>query len=143
MFPADARVEFRDGVSLEKLSRPWGFFVLASDTSEPIARSERVFLSLVQTSDNTGFEINPALLSRDRRITTGWRHAILDEGDTPVLVQRMAATVKLPALPGRVLVKRDFDLKQIGAPEDASSGIEITSDEPVFQWLLLSGSKTP
>lgn len=139
VFPPDRRLEFRDGVTVENLNRPWGFFILASDTNEPIARAERVFLSLVQTSDNTGFEIDPSLLSRDPRTVTGWRRAILNEGTLPVLVQRMGADVTLPELPGRVLLKRDFDLQQIGPLEDASHGIRVSADEPVFQWILLSG----
>jgi len=142
-FPADRRYRFRDGITIENLNRPWGFFILASDTDAPIATSDRVFLSLVQTSDNSGFEIDPSKLSRDPRSVTGWRRAVISEGGLPVVVQRMGGDVVLPELSGRVLLKRDFDLKQLGAVEDASRSIHISSEEPVFQWILLAGDAIP
>jgi hypothetical protein len=138
-FPQDRQFEFADGVRIGELDRPWGFFILASDTGEPIASSERVLLSLVQTSDNRGFAIDPSRLSRDLRSVTGWRQAITSEGELPVVVQRMSGEVTLPPLPGRILIKRDFDLQPIGSPEDASRGIRISAEEPVFQWILLAG----
>jgi hypothetical protein len=139
-FPEDRQFEFTDGVRIGDLDRPWGYFILASDTDEPIASSERVFLSLVQTSDNSGFAIDPSRLDRDVRSVTGWRRAIMSEGGLPVVVERMSGEVTLPPLPGRVLIKRDFDLKQIGGAEDATRRIRISAAEPVFQWILLSGS---
>lgn len=139
-FPADRQFEFADGVRIADLDRPWGYFILASDTADPIASSERVFLSLMQTSDNTGFAIDPARLDADVRSVTGWRRAVVNEGGLPVAVQRMSAEVTLPKLPGRVLIKRDFDLQQIGGAEDASRAVRISAEEPVFQWILLAGA---
>jgi len=140
MFPADRRFAFADGVTLEHLSEPWGVFVLASDTGEPIATSTRVFMSLVQTSDNTGFAIDPTRLSRDVRSVTGWRQAIESEGGAPVVVRRISGDVLLPERPGRMLLKRDFDLQPIGTPEDATRNVTVRADEPVFQWILQSGT---
>ncbi len=137
VFPNDRRFTFRDGVMIENLNRPWGFFVLASDTNEPIAASSRIFMSLVQTSDNSGFEIDPTRLSTDHQTHLGWKKATVSTGSLPVIVNRMSADITLPYRPGRVLIKRDFDLKQIGPVEDASSKISLSADEPVFQWILL------
>jgi hypothetical protein len=138
-FPTDRTLVFKDGVTVQNLSRPWGYFVLASDTSDPIATSDRVFLSLVQTSDNTGFRIDPSRLSADPRSVTAWRGAILSEGDLPVDVKRLSADVMLPRRSDRQLLKRDFDLNQVGPVVPAADAVHVSEDEPVFQWILFAG----
>lgn len=138
-FPADGKLNFKDGVTVQNLSRPWGYFVLASDTSDPIATSDRVFLSLTQTSDNAGFRIDPSKLSANPRSVTGWRGAVLSEGSLPVEVKRLSADVTLPKRSDRQLLKRDFDLNQVGAVVSAAETIHVSEDEPVFQWILFAG----
>ena len=141
VLPDDRRLTFHDGVTVENLSRQWGFFVLASDTSKPIATSDRVFMSLMQTSDNSGFKIDPARLSADHRTHVGWKRAIVSVGSLPVIINRISADVTLPYRAGRMLIKRDFDLKQIGSIMDARKQIRLSADEPVFQWFLLAGDE--
>jgi hypothetical protein len=141
LFPQNRKITFKDGVVVENLSKSWGYFVLASDTRDPIATSDRVFLSLVQTSDNTDFRIDPSKLSTDHKAVTGWRRAILSEGELPVIVRRLSADVTLPERSGRRLLKRDFDLHQIDALVDATKMIHISEDEPVFQWILMTGDE--
>jgi hypothetical protein len=141
VFPRDRRLTFKDGVKVENLSRPWGYFILASDTRDPIATSDRVFLSLMQTSDNTGFRIEPSKVSTDVTSVVGWRRAILNEGSLPVVVNRLSGDVTLPERPERKLLKRDFDLNQIGSLVTAAKGIHISEDEPIFQWILLAGEE--
>jgi hypothetical protein len=86
-------------------------------------------------------KINPARLSNDHQTHFGWKRALVDAGSLPVIVNRISAVVRLPERPGRLLVKRDFDLKQIGSAEDASRKLSVSADEPVFQWLLLAGKE--
>ena len=60
----------------------------------------------------------------------------MEPGKGKVIVHRLALDLKLPAMTGRKAVLRDFSLQKIGEV-DASTGLNIAENQPVFDVLLI------
>jgi hypothetical protein len=107
--------KFKDGVKIQNielsqdidLSFPFVCFALVSQDGKPIPCSEKLILSMVSTSKNTGV------------------------GTSPVLFKRPSAKIILPYMEGRKVRKVDFALETISV-EDASESITISKKEPIF-----------
>lgn len=128
------RLAFRNGVVLSRLrhvdpegcpypSRPderFVCFTLASEDGQPLDRCRQAVLSLVASSFNTGFQVDPAT----RKVAYG---------EAPVLVTRVGATLTAPQLAGMAWTMIDFDEKVLAEGTVAKDGVlVIPADLPVF-----------
>ncbi len=130
--------EFRDGVTVEGLSREFATFGLAALDGKPIAESRDILLALVSKSANTGYAFDPSKMGSG---PVGHIMGIVDRGRWPIVVERVAARVHLPlsraerkaqgAAPARVVTRYNFALYPY-AEGRSGSVIAITEDEPLF-----------
>ncbi len=125
-------VQFKHGVVLSDVSirNPEGIFekigdekyiafALYSQDGRPIDQSDRLSLSLVSTSFNTDFNIDP----QTGKVT---------RGQLPVLVARVGGTVHCPALNGMRYTFRDWHLKPIGEGVVVDGRLVVPDDQPIF-----------
>ncbi|MEX0653821.1 MAG: hypothetical protein WD151_06835 [Phycisphaeraceae bacterium] len=125
---------FDNGVTLEEVSihNPEGIyepidedekyiaFALSSLDDRPLAEAERISLSLVSTSFNTGFRLGEG----DEQPTV--------RGELPVLVARVAGTVHSDAIDGMRYTLYDWHMEPIGEGVVEGAALHIPNDQPVF-----------
>ena len=122
---------FADGVELSGVDRDFICFALVAEDGLPLAQSRRAVLSLVSRSANTGFQFDPAKVTRNRFEMLLAHTGCVDPGTAPIIVERASARVSLPHLPGRRCRKLDFASREL-AVEPASDGVTLDAREPVF-----------
>ncbi len=94
-------------------------FAAYSRDRKPFAEADRVDVSLMSTSFNSGFKIDP---------DTGKVSA----GSLPVLVARVSGTVHAPALDGMSYTLRDWHLRDVERGTVTDGKLNIPADLPVF-----------
>ena len=110
-------------------------FSLYSEDGKPLASCKSAGLALNSTSFNTGFS-----LSRDDfRKAGALDHPLAKtatearvNGSLPVLVARVAGTVKGKAIAGMKYTMYDWTMKEIGSGTVANGGLRVSNDKPVF-----------
>jgi hypothetical protein len=131
------KVEFANGVTLRdvEIVNPDGIydpirdderyiaFALTSEDGKPLSETKRAALSLVSTSFNTGFSMNPD----DPHSPKGGK-----SGSLPVLVARVGGTIEAPALDGMRYTLRDWNMTEIGSGTIIGGTLTLRADEPVF-----------
>jgi len=118
-----------------RTDRPYYCFTLVSDDGLPLAQSKRILLSLVSTSQNLGFQFDPAKVPHTGSDAQKLAHGIVSAGTAPVQVNRVGATIVAPLLKGKQYHKLDFAL-QVFEKGIASDTFVITPDQPLFIALL-------
>lgn len=127
-------VSFASGVTLSNVSitNPSGIFdpvgsekyvafSLYSRDGRPLAEADRIGLSLVSTSFNTGFA--PQAEGKKGRWIAG---------ELPVLVARVGATVTSSHLDGMSYILRDWHMNEIDRGTVRGGVFEMPADRPVF-----------
>ncbi|RMD83398.1 MAG: hypothetical protein D6820_02390 [Lentisphaerae bacterium] len=94
-------------------------FAMTSLTEAPLEKSNRIFVSLVSTSFNTGLHLDP-----DRKKN--------NYGKTPVLVTRVGGRIVSPILRGCHFRMIDFEEKVIAEGTISGDSLVIPADKPVF-----------
>jgi len=131
------KVQFANGVTLRDVSinNPAGIyapigddekylaFALYTRDGKSIAETKDAAISLVSTSFNTGFTMNPA----DPNVPVGGK-----AGGLPVLTARVGGTIESPALNGMKYTFRDWHLKNIGSGIITGGKLNIPADQPIF-----------
>ncbi|MFA0752058.1 MAG: hypothetical protein SLRJCFUN_002461 [Candidatus Fervidibacter sp.] len=146
-------LDFRDGVRLEgvrklwldpddfapskdgqgKSYRPYYVFTMVSENGENLAQARRIFVSLVSTSHNAGFTIDPERLGPGGG--DGIAPAILSHGTKPVLVNRVGAILVVPFAKGWHYRKLDFSLRPF--EEGTAQGkVIIAPTDPLFLLVI-------
>ena len=106
-------------------------FALSSSTGEPLGITKTATLSLVSSSFNTGFALDTSKLTEG----FGWQRnpgAIVSLGTAPVLVCRVGATLKGPALRGFRYRFLDWHFREIAAGVIEEDTLVLPADLPVF-----------
>ncbi len=119
----DVRFENDDGI-YEPMTEKEGYlaFAVYSEDGRPLPESERIAISLVSTSFNSGFRLPEAEGGR------------IQAGRAPVLYARVGGTVEFPALDGMKYVFRDWHMEPIGEGVVAGGRLAIPADRPI--WLI-------
>lgn len=139
--PPAGGVTFSDGVSLADCNRPFVVFALVSADGRPITESSRLLYTLVSTSRNTGFEMDPTALEFRQQAGRQYPIAssmVVDPGGLPIVVDRVSATLSLPWAAVRH-EQVDF-LRQSIDREDTETIIRIDQSDPVFYGRLTRAS---
>lgn len=105
-------------------------FAAAGDDGKPLTESDRIWVSLVSTAKNTGFEMNLDKLEHEFN-PLHLAKCIKSHGKLPVMVERVGATLHAPWLKGKKAVFYDFHYKVL-KEVDIESTLKIPSDLPVF-----------
>jgi len=108
-------------------------FALYSEDGAPLAKTRSAALSLVSTSFNTGFSLSKkdfeglgdSPLAASARPNREW-------GRLPVLVARVAATVRSRALDGMAYTMLDWHMKPVGDGRVTRGELKLPNDKPVF-----------
>lgn len=133
-------VKFENDVTLTdvKINNPEGIydpvtedeqyisFALYSKDGLPLSKTKKASLSLVSTSFNSGFRFG----TREPK-----HHGIpqgTQAGGLPVLVARVGATVKAPALNGMSYQLKDWNGYVIGEGKVTDGTMNLSADKPVF-----------
>lgn len=110
-------------------------FTLTSEDGRPLAETRAASLALTCTSFNTGFAMAKGDFERagaaDHPLagTAGEQRR---NGTLPVLVSRVAATVRGAPLRGMSYVMYDWTMKPIGEGKVQDDALRIPSDKPIF-----------
>lgn len=102
-------------------------FALYAQDAKPLAQSERVSLSLVSTSFNTGFKLGSGEAPNAYKPPAGTQG-----GNMPVLVARVGGTVTAPALDGMAYTLFDWNMQPIGQGTVTDGTLRVPVDKPVF-----------
>lgn len=128
------KVAFPDGTELEgvRLDNPPGIadpvaedeqylaFTCTADDGLPLARSQRVSISLVSTSFNSGFVLGGEGVKRVA-------------GKAPVQVVRVAGSVRAPWLAGRRYSLRDWHMQELATGRVGADGVlRLPAGQPVW-----------
>jgi len=126
-------VSFASGVSLEdvKIVNPSGSFdpirederyiafAAYTEDGKSFTETRKAYISLVSTSFNTGFLIDPETKKVER-------------GTLPVLVSRVGGKISAPFLDGMTYILRDWHLREIGRGRIDGGSLTIPVELPVF-----------
>jgi len=108
-------------------------FTLASCDGKPIEKSDKISISLVSTSFNSGFKLDTSKIKREFQWgvpeNTGMT---ISNGRLPVLVARVEATLLVPMLNGMKFRMLDWHLRTIKAGTINNGILEIPGNLPVF-----------
>ena len=127
----DVRVHNPEGIYEPIDERKYIAFSLYSEDGKPLDEADRISLSLVSTSFNSGFNIDP----QTGKVT---------RGELPVLVARVAGEVHCPALDGMTYTLRDWHLQPLGTGVVTDGILRVPNDQPVFVIeLRRDGDATP
>jgi hypothetical protein len=138
-------ITFDHGVTLSdvEIHHPEGFadpvtedekyiaFALHALDSKPLRESNRVSLSIVSTSFNSGFKMGTDPAPSPYKPPTG-----TVGGEAPVLVARVAATLTSPAIDGMQYTLFNWRLEPIGSGVIADGRLHVPADQPVFFVVL-------
>ncbi len=108
-------------------------FSVVSNDGKPLEQAEKITISLVSTSFNSGFKLNHSKINRE--FIWGAKENIgmtVSNGSLPVLVARMQATLRLPMLSGMKYTLFDFEMKPIKSGIITKGKLEISAALPVF-----------
>ena len=106
-------------------------FALVSCDGRPLGHSERLHLSLVSTSFNSGFRLDHDKLRQE----FVWGRNIgakVDDGRAPVLVARAGAVIEAPMLNGMKYAMRDWHMHTLAEGVVENGRIVIAPEMPVF-----------
>jgi hypothetical protein len=106
-------------------------FAVVSTDGRPLEECREAVLSLVSTSDNTGFIFDPEKMAQAPEGTDRVGAGVVSWGQLPVDVVRPAAVLDLPWARGMTAIKRDFALREISL-ETLDGHLVIRAQEPVF-----------
>ncbi|MEM8737045.1 MAG: hypothetical protein AAGG38_01010 [Planctomycetota bacterium] len=118
---SDVTIDNPEGIYSPVGDEKYIAFSLYSQDGQPLASAQRIGLSLMSTSFNTGFAPQEPG-KRGRWIA----------GDTPVLVARVGGTIESPYLDGMAYTLRDWHMKKIGQGVVRDGRFEFPIDKPVF-----------
>lgn len=110
------------------------FSVVAQD-GKPLSDSQRVLVSLVSTSFNTGFKLNEDNVARGDLGYTGKPYAGQTQDPKPaipVTVARAGGRVTSAALSGMAWRTLDWHLREIAKGTVTNGILDIPADQPVF-----------
>ncbi len=110
-------------------------FCLVSADRKDLDESQKIYVSLVSTSFNSGFKIDEDLhANRPFTPTKEWTWNLnsLTLGHAPVLVARVSATVAAPFLKGMHYRFIDWDYKTIEEGRLKDNVLTIPNDKPVY-----------
>jgi len=136
---------FRQGVRLESVTfqnppnlqfpvteqERYVAFTLATTDGKPFRETRRAVLSLVSTSFNRGFRLDPGKFVSEFR----WQAnpgAIVALGEAPVDVVRVGATVVAPALDGMNYRMLDWELRELSRGVVRGGRLSVPIDRPVW-----------
>ncbi|PTY05072.1 hypothetical protein DB346_02360 [Verrucomicrobia bacterium LW23] len=106
--------------------------MLYSQDGLPFAKTKRASLSLVSTSFNSGFRLDPAKLAASNN---GLQPGAVVAGKAPVLVTRAGAILTAPALAGMTYTLRDWNMKSLGSGTIPPNGVlKLEAADPI--WVL-------
>jgi regulator of replication initiation timing len=118
---------FKDGVSLGPLNSDFAIFGISSKDGLPIKDSKDLILVLASTSANTGFKFDN---NKIKGSIIGHINGIVNIGNAPVQVKRVAATIKIPGKEG-ILTCYNFGLFAY-RKEKIHNEIKFSALEPLF-----------
>ena len=94
-------------------------FAVSSEDGAPLATTKRAMLSLVSTSFNSGFELNPEMVASGAIASSGIPYKGMKNtqppGLPPVLTARVNATIRTGPLNGMKYRLLDWHFKEIGS----------------------------
>lgn len=108
-------------------------FAVASTDGQPLPQCHEAVMSLVSTSDNTGFTFDPEKMQNATSNPVG--HAVVTWGTLPIQVVRPESEISLPWAQGMTATRLDFALRELSR-EIVKGPLGISSSEPVFYLLL-------
>ncbi len=111
--------------------RPYYAFTLVSDDGLALAQSKRLLVSLVSTSQNTGYAFDPAKVPQAGPDAQTMAKGILSRGTMPVQVNRVGASVAAPFLIGKKYSKLDFGMEAFEQGEVKDKFV-IAHTDPLF-----------
>lgn len=108
-------------------------FALTSMDDRPLDRAQRINLTLVSTSFNTGFRLG---VDNNGRTV---------QGELPVLTARVSGTIESPAIAGMSYRMLDWHAKAIGEGQVGADGVlNVPADQPIWVIeLIRSGPDQP
>ncbi|MGF1530376.1 MAG: hypothetical protein ACFCU4_03340 [Puniceicoccaceae bacterium] len=141
-----SKVEFSIGLILKNvaINNPEGIFspieekeqylafALVTEDGLPLSDTRKASLALHSTSFNTGFSWNPDLVLEKRHP----RLANTVQGNLPVLVARVAATIQSPDLQGFSFTAYDWNSKVVSTGTIEGDTLSIPSDLPISYLVL-------
>ncbi|MDA3960527.1 MAG: hypothetical protein PF961_07035 [Planctomycetota bacterium] len=112
-------------------------FALVAQDDKPLAESSSIYCSLVSTSFNNGFKLNPDSVAQGNLGYTGKPYADMtwgdDKADPPVLYARAGGTVTAPALAGMQWQAQDWHFRPVAKGTVGADGVlVIPADMPIF-----------
>lgn len=137
---ADPTIRFKNGVQLSNVTlinppeTPYPVsaketfisFALTAKDGLPLKDSRRITLSLISTSFNTGFALNP------EKIAAGDLYSHIKTGADPVLRTRVGGLVTAPALDGMSYRALDWHLKELAKGTVKNGQLTIPANLPIF-----------
>lgn len=125
-------------VKVTGLNRKFSWVSIVAEDGRPLEESTSILISLAADSTNTGYKLDPEKFKG--AWGAGLAEAVVNSGTTPILVNRVSATVTAPWLKGKKFQKHDF-LRNVYATGTVEESFAVSADEPIFYARLTSAGK--
>jgi len=122
----DVAINNPEGI-FDPVSNGYIAFAMTAEDRKHLVDSDKISLSLMSTSFNSGFEMDTELLLDKGQP----RFAKTKSGGLPVLVARVAATLEAEVLNGMSYQFLDWNMKEIGSGSVTDGKLIIPSDLPI------------
>lgn len=116
-------------VKVTGLNRKFSSVNIVAEDGLPLEESKSILVCLAATSENTGVKLDPDKYSGGW--ASGLAEIVVDPGTTPIIMNRVSATITAPWLKGRKFQKHDF-LRNIYATGTVGESFVVSADEPMF-----------
>jgi len=121
-------LEFGD-TKITGLNRKFSSVCIVAEDGKPLDQSASILITLTADSHNTGYQLDAGRMKQ--KWAPGLAEAIVNPGTTPVIVNRVSATISAPWLKGMHFEKRDF-LRKTYTNGEITDSFTVTEDEPLF-----------
>ena len=142
-----ASVKFKNGIELSNVhiynpkempypvaeNEKYIEFSAVSCDGQPLGKSSKIYISLVSTSFNSGFKLDHSNISREFIWGAKENEGMtVSNGNLPVLVARVGATIYLPMLSGMKYRMLDWHFKELKTDRIKNGILVVPTELPVF-----------
>lgn len=117
---------------LTDIDRDFGMIAIVAEDGLPLEKSSSILITAVSRGRNTGMEVHPENLNTADVWQQGLAQMCTQSGNTPVIVDRISATITAPWLKGMHVEKRDFLRKTFDRSTVTNNTLTLKADEPTF-----------